>query len=220
MLSVRNELVSVRNRLVLVWRKPVSATRFRVSVPVFLVSVHTFPVSVGIPPLQVGTSPVPDTRLSVLVVRKTVSVGLHPIMGSAVPVPIRRSTVLVYAIPIPLGHSTMQGEVLPVWATYPPVTVGCYPVLCLPDTVSSSGKTLSGNQGPSALYNAGIMVRSAFESLVFFMVIFDTNILIELYRGNERTREAVLTLAHASFYVSAITVVGTSIRSYGVLSKF
>ncbi|WP_257667157.1 type II toxin-antitoxin system VapC family toxin [Parapedobacter tibetensis] len=38
------------------------------------------------------------------------------------------------------------------------------------------------------------------------MVIFDTNILIELYRGNERTREAVLTLATANFYISAITV--------------
>lgn len=38
------------------------------------------------------------------------------------------------------------------------------------------------------------------------MVIFDTNILIEFYRGNEQTPEAVLALDHASFYVSAITV--------------
>jgi len=37
------------------------------------------------------------------------------------------------------------------------------------------------------------------------MVIFDTNILIELYRGNEQIREAVLTLDNATFYISAIT---------------
>lgn len=38
------------------------------------------------------------------------------------------------------------------------------------------------------------------------MVIFDTNILIELYRGNEKTREVVLGLEEATFYISAITV--------------
>lgn len=38
------------------------------------------------------------------------------------------------------------------------------------------------------------------------MVIFDTNILIELYRGNEKTREIVLALDDTTFYISAITV--------------
>lgn len=38
------------------------------------------------------------------------------------------------------------------------------------------------------------------------MVIFDTNILIELYRGDEKTREVVLNLEETTFYISAITV--------------
>jgi len=38
------------------------------------------------------------------------------------------------------------------------------------------------------------------------MVIFDTNILIELYRGNERIRDVIQALDEGAFYISAITV--------------
>ncbi|KAA8477486.1 hypothetical protein BDE36_3088 [Arcticibacter tournemirensis] len=38
------------------------------------------------------------------------------------------------------------------------------------------------------------------------MVIFDTNILIELYRGNHQIRERVLEFHTDVFYISSITV--------------
>ena len=38
------------------------------------------------------------------------------------------------------------------------------------------------------------------------MVIFDTNILIELYRGNTAVKEEAQLIKSNSFYVSSITV--------------
>ncbi len=38
------------------------------------------------------------------------------------------------------------------------------------------------------------------------MVIFDTNILIELYRGNDLIRKQVLEMGEGVFYISSITV--------------
>lgn len=38
------------------------------------------------------------------------------------------------------------------------------------------------------------------------MVIFDTNILIELYRGNTEIRKQVLTIDTGIFYISSISV--------------
>jgi tRNA(fMet)-specific endonuclease VapC len=38
------------------------------------------------------------------------------------------------------------------------------------------------------------------------MVIFDTNILIELYRGNTAVKEDAQRITSNSFYVSSITV--------------
>jgi tRNA(fMet)-specific endonuclease VapC len=38
------------------------------------------------------------------------------------------------------------------------------------------------------------------------MVIFDTNVLIELYRGNEAVKDEVIKLKSNVFYVSSITV--------------
>jgi tRNA(fMet)-specific endonuclease VapC len=38
------------------------------------------------------------------------------------------------------------------------------------------------------------------------MVIFDTNILIELYRGNQAIKEGVENINSNVFYVSCITV--------------
>lgn len=38
------------------------------------------------------------------------------------------------------------------------------------------------------------------------MVIFDTNILIELYRGNNLIKEQVLAIDYNIFYISSISV--------------
>ena len=39
------------------------------------------------------------------------------------------------------------------------------------------------------------------------MVIFDTNILIDLYRGNLSLKEEVENIGSTNFYISCITVV-------------